>query len=389
MGTAGVHRVSVSNGSVRLGLSPGAWRVVVALAMLASASFPALAEQGGVDATSSKLMSRPLILAQAAKASPAASPTASPAQALETLIRAAKAEGEVFFYSAAVDSTAKRTGDAFFAKYGIKSSFIRIGGTQILQRFETEAEAGTFAADLVLNSGDVVNFTEEGIKKGWHESISQAGLPVLVSGEYPARLNRGPTAVVQIAPWILAYNTDKLKPADLPKDWNELLSPRFKGQLVVPAPRSSDAYIAFWALHLDKLGDQYFTQLRSQGPRLYNGIAPSLNALAAGEGSLMVPTLAAFVQDMIAKGAPLKLYTLDNTTGIEMQVLLTSRAKAKHPNAARLFANYILSQEGNKVFNDDPGGVTVYDTAGLPKGYQPPKAGIFSRRDEIAKLFGT
>ena len=103
----------------------------------------------------------------------------------------------------------------------------------------------------------------------------------------------------------------------------------------------------------------------------------------------MVPTLAAFVQDMIAKGAPLKLYTLDNTTGIEMQVILTSRAKAKHPNAARLFANYILSPEGNKVFNDDPGGVTVYDTAGLPKGYQPPRAGVFSRRDEIAKLFGT
>ena len=75
--------------------------------------------------------------------------------------------------------------------------------------------------------------------------------------------------------------------------------------------------------------------------------------------------------------------------GIEMQVILTSRAKAKHPNAARLFANYILSPEGNKVFNDDPGGVTVYDTAGLPKGYQPPKAGVFSRREEIAKLFGT
>ncbi len=353
--------------------------------MLASALLPGAVLAGQGTAMPSRSSVQPIVIAQAAKAVPAV--TAAPS--LDALVRAAKAEGEVFFYSAAVDSTARRTGEAFFAKYGIKSSFIRIGGTQILQRFATEAEAGTFAADLVLNSGDVVNFTEEGIKKGWHDSISPAGLPVLLSGEYPARLNRGPTAVVQIAPWILAYNTDKLKPADLPKDWNELLSPRFNGQLVVPAPRSSDAYIAFWALHLDKLGDAYFTQLRSQGPRLYIGIAPSLNALAAGEGSLMVPTLAAFVQDMIAKGAPLKLYTLDNTTGIEMQVLLTSRAKAKHPNAARLFANYILSPEGNKVFNDDPGGVTVYDQTGLPKGYQSPKAGIFTRRDEIAKLFGT
>ena len=70
------------------------------------------------------------------------------------------------------------------------------------------------------------------------------------------------------------------------------------------------------------------------------------------------------------------------------EVVLTARARAKHPNAARLMANYVMSPEGNKVFNDDPGGVTIYDTRGLPADYQAPKPGAITRKDLIIKLLG-
>lgn len=69
-------------------------------------------------------------------------------------------------------------------------------------------------------------------------------------------------------------------------------------------------------------------------------------------------------------------------------LFLTDRSRAKHPNAARLFANYVLSAEGNKVVNDDPGGVTLYDTSRLPKEYRSPMPGTASRKDQIVKLLG-
>ena len=56
--------------------------------------------------------------------------------------------------------------------------------------------------------------------------------------------------------------------------------------------------------------------------------------------------------------------------------------------AAKLLANYMMSEEGNQVFNADPGAFTVYDTSKLPKEYEPPKAGTSARRAEIAKLLG-
>jgi hypothetical protein len=137
---------------------------------------------------------------------------------LDALIKGAKAEGEVVIYSGATENIVKRTGDAFSALYGIKYSFIRTAGAQNLQRFATEAEAGTFAADLVFNGGGSQVFAAEAVKKGWVEAIRQAGIPALTSGQFPAKFITGATATIQLAPWGIAYNTDKVSVADAPRD---------------------------------------------------------------------------------------------------------------------------------------------------------------------------
>jgi len=94
------------------------------------------------------------------------------------------------------------------------------------------------------------------------------------------------------------------------------------------------------------------------------------------------------VQGIKEKGGPVEVVMPAYTTGVEMQVMLTARAKAKNPNAARLMANYVMSLDGNKVFNDDPGSLSIYDTRALPKDYQAPKPGAASRKDLILKLLG-
>ncbi len=332
--------------------------------------------------------------AAAAKASKAvAAPTVSAADKraaqadLEALIKAAKAEGEVVFYAAPTENVNKRVGEAFLKKYGVRYSFIRAGSTQLEQRYSTEAEAGNIAADMMVNAGGAPAFVEMANKKGWTESVSQVGLPVIKSGEFPARFVTGPTAIVSISPWLIAYHTSSVKGSDVPKDWPDLLDAKWKGRILLSNPSVSDAYVDFWGLLYDKYGDSFFTLLKPNLRPVGTGVQAS-QGLGAGEGSFLVPAVVAQVMEPKSKGAPLDMVTLPFTTGVEQHIVLTLRSKARHPNAARLFANFAMSQEGNKIFNDDPGGFTIYEPSKLPKEYQSPKPGAAARREAITKLLG-
>jgi iron(III) transport system substrate-binding protein len=307
---------------------------------------------------------------------------------LDALVKAAKAEGALTFYSGATENVAKRVADAYGAKYGIRTQFVRLSGNTIIQRYSAEAAAGSIAADVVFNASRPQAFAEEGIAKGWVDAIKDAGLPVLKSGEFPAKFMFGPTALIQIAPWSITYNTDKVSAADAPKEWRDLLNPKWKGQIAISDPRSSNAYLDLYAVLIDRYGEPFFTQLRAQNPRWYTGGPPQVQALAAGEGMVGLPVIVAQVQSVKDKGAPLAVVTPELTSGVEMHVMLTARARSKNPAAARLMANYVMSAEGNKVFNDDPGGMTIYDTSRLPKEYQPANAKNEARRDQIVKILG-
>lgn len=315
--------------------------------------------------------------------------TAAAQANLDALIKAARAEGEVTAYWAPTENVAKRSGDAFTAKYGIKTSFIRFPGDGGLQRFATEAEANTFAADLLLNSGtNSFRFAEDAIKKGWMDPVGSAGLPVVASGEFPAKFNRGATALLQLLPWQMTFNTDKIKPADFPKDWPELVNPKYKGQILFANPRCCSVFQEFWKAMLDKYGEKFLSDLAAQTGRQYPSGVPAVQGLAAGEGAITLPTVVPQVQAVRSKGAPVDSVMPAYNTGIELHVLLTARGKAKHPNAARLYANYLMSAEGNGVLNNDPGGFTMYDTAKLPAQYVPADTEAGKQNDRIAKLLG-
>jgi ABC-type Fe3+ transport system substrate-binding protein len=113
-----------------------------------------------------------------------------------------------------------------------------------------------------------------------------------------------------------------------------------------------------------------------------------MQALAAGEGSLELITVDSAVQGIASKGGPVATVIPSATTGVEMQTFLTARAKAKHPNAARLLVHFVMTPEGNKIFADDPGSVSIYDTSVLPKEYQSPKPGALQNKGRILQLLG-
>jgi iron(III) transport system substrate-binding protein len=153
-------------------------------------------------------------------------------------------------------------------------------------------------------------------------------------------------------------------------------------------PRVSEAYLDLWALLQDTHGDSFYKRLAAQEPRRYPSGVPAYQALGAGEGLLAFPAVPAGIKDLKDKGAPMGYVIPQLTSGLEMHVILPARAKVKHPNAGRLLAHYILSEEGNKIFNDDPGTVAIYDTSTIPKRYSPPKPENVKRKEALTKLLG-
>ena len=307
---------------------------------------------------------------------------------MDTLVRAAKAEGEFIFYCAATENVAKRISEGFEKKYGIRSKFVRLGSGPLQQRYAAEAQAGVIAADVILSAGDSSAFAAEGLKGGWIVPVTQAGIGAMKDGSFPASFLRGASAVVQIQPWVLTYNTDRLTGADVPKDWPDILKPRFAGQIIYSDPIISDAYLDHWVLMLDLYGLEFFAKLKALTPRKYVEGVAAAQALAAGEGIIQFPVTPPQIPDVKRRGAPLEIVMPATATGVEIQLIVSNPAKAKHPACGRLFADWLCSREGNAVLNADPGIAGVYDASALPKNYVPAKAGIVARKDEIRRLLG-
>jgi iron(III) transport system substrate-binding protein len=176
--------------------------------------------------------------------------------------------------------------------------------------------------------------------------------------------------------------------AAAPKSWEDLLKPEFKDQILIANVAASDAYVDVWGVVLQNYGPEYFEKLRAQNFRVTESGVPAVEALGAGEAKIAVPVVPSQALANVGKGAPVAISLPADTSGVEMAVGLTAPGKARHPNAARLLAQFVMSEKGNKIFNDDPGNVGVYDTGGLPGKYVAPNADLQAKKAEILQLLG-
>jgi iron(III) transport system substrate-binding protein len=291
------------------------------------------------------------------------------------------------FYSASPDNPNRKISEAFQQKYGIKTEFVRLSSNVLQQRFATEAESGKIVADVIITGGNTTAYGRQGIQKGWIEPISSSNLPVIATGTFPKKFVHEVGVVTQIQPWLISYNKKLIKEEDLPRAWLDLGDPKYNNMLILPDPRTSDAYFDLFDLLLQTYGDGYFQKLKANNFKLSGSGATSVQALGAGEAALMGPTTGPNVYSLADQGAPVGIVQPDLTVGVELEMLMTAKAKAPHPNAGRLFGNYILSDEGNKIFSSDPGNISAYDST-LPKEYHSPDPEGVKSKDKVLDLLG-
>jgi iron(III) transport system substrate-binding protein len=308
--------------------------------------------------------------AASAAAKPSGSAAAAPSSAPvpQTLIDAAKKEGKLTYYSSTIPTSTQRIIEAFKGKYGIDVDFVRLASGPLAQRYAAEADAGNFVADVVQISDPL--FFDTAVSKGWLAKIDD--LPSLT--QWPKDAWNGTSAKVHVGPLTLTWNTDVVKGNDVPKGWEDMLKPAFKGgKILVVDPRNAPILGSFWLLMMKTYGEDFLKKVAAQEPRLVASSVPGSQQLAAGSGSLLVPGTRSDALELKKEKAPVEDMFPSPTVGNESSVGVT--AKSARPNGARLLLNFLLTPEAQAIYVKDGYSSVLPNIPGaepLPKGYTGP-----------------
>jgi iron(III) transport system substrate-binding protein len=258
----------------------------------------------------------------------------------DALVAEAKKEGSLTVYG--TTTVTKSVADAFTKKYGIKVNLYAASTEEGLQRLLQEYSAGHYSADVF--ESDAVD-TEIADQKG-------------VLGDYESEYRAKVTADGQGKDWtgirrkafIAAYNTDVVKPADMPSQYSDFADPKWKGKLSVEIG-DVDWYETLFNYYVGK------GMSESDVQTLFNRIAANTKAvkghttqatqLAAGQSGVDLSQYIDTAQDLVNKGAPVKIAS---TGPVVVRFAgAGATAKAPHPAAATLYMDFLLSDGGFAV----------------------------------------
>jgi iron(III) transport system substrate-binding protein len=283
------------------------------------------------------------------------------------LIEAARKEGSLTWYIAQVDTqTAEEMGRAFTARFpGVTVSVIRTTGQVAYERLLQDLKNGAPQCD-VFSSTDVSQYPALK-KRGALAGYTPAGAATLLPA-FEKVADPGFMYPSSATAHLLIYNSMQVKVADAPKTWNDLLDPRWKGRVATGHPAFSGC-TGIWVLALTKAyGWDYFEKLAKNNPRVGRSGNDPVTLINAGE-CLVGPAPGNTAFQQVDKGNPIApVYPADGAT-----LCLgpsSVMASAPHPNAARLFMEWLMSDDFSKLSvanHGDP----VHPGVALTSGQKP------------------
>ena len=259
----------------------------------------------------------------------------------------AKAEGLVVFYTSVDVTVAERLARDFQSKYGIKVQVERTGSERVFQRIGQEMGSNLHVVDVV-NTSDAANFLVWK-NSGWLANVRLEEIERYWPPQFRDRDATFATWRATLSP--IAYNLSLVKPADAPKTWADLLKPQWKGKLVKAHPAYSGSEMtadyelmkAFGWAYLQKLGEQKIMQVQSstEPPKV----------LSRGEQPVMAGGNEYVVFQLQSQGSPLAIIYPPEGTPFETSPAAVFK-DAPHPNAARLFYQYLFDKDTQQMLVD-------------------------------------
>ncbi|HEY4072213.1 MAG TPA: extracellular solute-binding protein [Herbaspirillum sp.] len=258
----------------------------------------------------------------------------------DKLVAAAKKEGTLTLYTPTPAEYMRLLTDPFEKKYGIKVVTWRALSEQVLQRTIQEARAGKNTVDVVQNLAVSMEALH---RESLLMPVTSPYTKYLIQDALPAHREWVPTMHYVYAQ---AYNTAKVKKADLPKTYNDLLDPKWKGKLAIEGG-DYDWFDEVLKEVGQQKGKDLFCQLGANGLSVRNGHSLLTSLVASGEVPMALTLYQYNPAQMKAKGAPIDWFVIEPAIAINDGIGIPK--KAPHPNAALLFYDFMLSDEGQTI----------------------------------------
>ncbi len=262
------------------------------------------------------------------------------------IVAAAKKEGRLTFYTPLVaDQVVRPLTSAFHAKYGITAEFQRMDSSAVIVKVLNEYRAGRAVADAFTTSLGITTLMSAGAMRPFHV----AGADVLPAGYKDPKDFWVADRVYVLEP---AVNTKLVPAADRPKTYDDLLDPKWAGRIVWRPSNltGSSGFIADVLMGMgEEKGMDYLRKLsRQKVITLAETDRAVLDQVIAGEYPMALAMTNHNVEISRKDGAPVAWIPLSPAVIFSEQVGLTKLGT--HPNAALLFADFMLSREGQTVF---------------------------------------
>ncbi|HLH97628.1 MAG TPA: extracellular solute-binding protein [Xanthobacteraceae bacterium] len=261
----------------------------------------------------------------------------------------AKAEGKVVWYTSTPIDEAQRIAQAFRAETGITVELFRSGGSQILSRFQQELSAGRIAADVLTHSDPAA--ARAMAKKGMFVPFKPKNFENIPDA---AKAADGAFIGQRLNMMTHYLRSDKVAPADEPRSWDDLTAARFKGKLAMADPSFTSLQVSVIGMIAKLHGWSFYEKLRENDAMIVPGNQQVADLLKRGERLIAVGGLDSYAADLKTAGHPIK--TLYPSDGVFIIPSPTSVVKGSpHPEAAKLFAQFMISDTVQDMFPADGG----------------------------------
>ena len=273
----------------------------------------------------------------------------------------AKAEGKVVWYTSTPIEEAQKIGDLFRRESGITVELFRSGGSQILSRFQQEIGAGRVAVDVLTHSDPAA--ARAMAKKGLFVPFRPKNFDNVPDA---AKAADGAFIGQRLNMMTHYLRTDKVAPADEPKTWDDLTAPKYKGRLAMADPSFTSLQVSVVGMMSKLRGWGFYEKLRQNDVMIVPGNQQVADLLKRGERVIAVGALDSYAADLKAAGHPVKtLYPSDGVFIIPSPTAVVKGSPS--PNAAKLFAEFMIGDEVQNLFPAD-GGYSVRTDIRAPQG---------------------
>jgi iron(III) transport system substrate-binding protein len=265
----------------------------------------------------------------------------SAAMGSEDLVSGAKNERQVVLYTAMVQGDTNVILNKFMQKYPfIQAKYNYAPTDQLLAKVSTEFRAGKLQADVIQIGGVLAEVLKKQGVMGNYVSPELKAIP----DEFKDPEGFWGSAYIQTN--VIGYNTRLVSREDIPKSYEDLLDPKWKGKLGM-ARNEVKWFIARLGIMGEKKGLDFMRKLSQQQIKFFPTKTVVGVMLGAGEIEVAINALADGLEKEKAKGAPVEWVAVNPVHTTILPIFVAKGAT--NPNTAKLLVDFVLSKEGQTV----------------------------------------